>query len=364
MDALDHIATALGAHGVVMLATVIGTSGSTPAGALSRMLVGPRRERLAGTIGGGCIEADVIVAASGLSGQGRSAVMTFTLTEDHPETGMVCGGTLDVFIEPLLGSDAPFFAALLERRDSGDDTVRGTVSRLDGRIICRFIIPLDRAGSLQTEAPANGAGALPDILQPHAGEILGAAGEIGRPGGARRVTAGDCAVVLERVPGAPSLLLFGGGHVSLAVCRIASMAGFRVTVIDDRPEYANAVRFPDAVETMASDFLAVFPRLDVRASSSIVIVTRGHKADELVLGESVKTEAGYIGMIGSRKKVAATFDRLIARGASPGALQRVRSPIGIDIGAATPEEIAVSVVAELIHARRAPGAPLRFKSDR
>jgi len=361
MDALEHIPSALAAHPEAMLATVIGTSGSTPAAALSRMLIAPGGGRIAGTIGGGCIEADVVTAAKGLAGTGRSAAMTFTLTEDHPESGMLCGGTLDVFIESLQAGDLPFFAPLLARREAGDDSIRGTASRSDGTIVGRFMLPLDAAGTL----PAKGGTDpdLPDGLRGEGEVVLQAGREIARGGGARRLALGDVTVVLERIGGAPSLLLFGGGHVSLAVCRIASMAGFRVTVIDDRPEYANAARFPEAVTTLASDFLAAFPQLRVRPSSSIVIVTRGHKADELVLGEAVKTEAGYIGMIGSRTKVAATFDRLIARGVPSGLLGRVRAPIGIDIGASTPEEIAVSIVAELIHDRRAPGAPLRFKSD-
>jgi len=363
MDALENIAPALATRPVVMLATVIGTSGSTPAAALSRMLVGAPRERLAGTIGGGCIEADVIAAADGLAASGRSAVMTFTLTEDHPESGMLCGGTLDVFIEPLVGSDVPFVSALINRRDAGEESVRGTVCAADGNVLGRFLYPLDRSGSIQATPGADPARTLPEILRPHAGTVIQAVADLGRPGGARRIQGGESMVVLEHVGGAPSLLLFGGGHVSLAVCRIAAMAGFRVTIIDDRPEFASAERFPDAAKTLASDFVGAFAHLNVRPSSSIVIVTRGHKADEVVLEEAVKTDAGYIGMIGSRKKVAAAFERLTARGVPAGTLRRVHAPVGVDIGASTPEEIAVSIVAELIHSRRVPGAPLRFKSD-
>jgi xanthine dehydrogenase accessory factor len=135
-------------------------------------------------------------------------------------------------------------------------------------------------------------------------------------------------------------------------------------VIDDRPEFANKVRFPEAARTVAADFIESFSMIAVKPSSSIVIVTRGHRADELVLGVAVTTPAGYIGMIGSRKKVAAVFERLVARGVPAGALRRVRTPIGLEIGAVTPGEIAVSIVAELIHARRSPPAPLGFKSDR
>jgi len=364
MDALEHIPSALEAHPAVMLATVIGTSGSTPAVVLSRMLVAPGRTRLAGTIGGGCIESDVIAAADELCAAGRSAIMTFTLTEDHPESGMLCGGTLNVFIEPVLKSDAAFVAALLERRESGEDTIRGTASRHDGTMLGRFMLLVDAAGKLAAGRGVDPVQALPGPLRARSSFVLDVAAETALAGGARQLELEDATVVLERLRGAPALLLFGGGHVSLAVCRIAALAGFRVTVIDDRPEYASAARFPDAARTMAVDFLAAFPQLNVRPSASIVIVTRGHKADELVLYESMKTQAGYVGMIGSRKKVAATFERLIAGGVSADLLRRVRAPIGVDIGAATPEEIAVSIVAELIHHRRIPGVPLRFKSNR
>ena len=358
MDALDRIPETLKSQSGAMLVTVIGTSGSTPASALSRMLVGGTGERLAGTIGGGCVEGDVIAAARGLYGSGRSAVMTFTLDEDHPESGMLCGGTLDVFIEPVTGRDLGFLETLRERRDAGDDAIRGTLVAGDGSVLERFLLPLP-AGSGRGEDRER----LFKTLYSDRGILAAALDDIERKGIAARIPLREGHLILERVAGAPSLFLFGGGHVSRAVSNVASTAGFRVTVIDDRPEFANPVRFPEAARTIASDFVESFTKIAVKPSSSIVIVTRGHKADELVLGVAVTTPAGYIGMIGSRKKVATTFERLIARGVPPDALRRVRTPIGLDIGAVTPGEIAVSIVAEIIHARRTPSAPLRHKSD-
>ena len=188
--------------------------------------------------------------------------------------------------------------------------------------------------------------------------------DISRRGFSARIPVSEGHLILELVAGAPSLFLFGGGHVSSAVSKIAAVAGFRVTVIDDRPEFANPVRFPEAARTVAADFIESFTRITVKPSSSIVIVTRAHRSDELVLGVAVTTPAGYIGMIGSRKKVAAVTGRLVARGVPAEALRRVRTPIGLDIGSVSPGEIAVSIVAELIHARRSPLTPLGFKSDR
>ena len=369
-DAFDSIPEALRSRPGVILATVIGTSGSTPASALARMVVSETGERLSGTIGGGCIEADVILAARNLAVSGKSSVMTFTLDEDHVESGMLCGGTLDVFIEPVTGRDLGFIESLRERRDSGDDSIRGTLVGGDGAVLDRFLVPAPLQGLSPASLPLATPGTPPgDSLRltrrllPERGALESALDDICRRGSAARIPVREGHLILELVAGAPSLFLFGGGHVSRAVSGIAAAAGFRVTVIDDRPEFASPALFPDAVRTIAADFVEAFTHIAVKPSSSIVIVTRGHKADEMVLEAAAATPAAYIGMIGSRKKVAATFERLLARGVPSEALRRVRAPIGLDIGAVTPGEIAVSIVGELIHARRSPLAPLRFKSE-
>lgn len=368
MDALETLPGVLRTRSRAVLATVIGVSGSTPSSALARMLVGESGERLAGTIGGGCVEGDVISAARDILASGKSAVMKFTLDEDHLESGMLCGGTLDVFIEPVTEGGLPFFVSLNERRDAGDDAVRCTLLGPDGALLDRFLIPPGaRPPLLSVSSPGAGQGGDTERLfrrfHPERESLAGAIEGIGRTGNVARVTVGEGVLMLELVAGAPALYIFGGGHVSRAVSTIASGAGFRVTVIDDRPEFANPGRFPEAVRTIAAEFAASFAQIAVKPSSSIVIVTRGHRADETVLELAAATNAGYVGMIGSRKKVAAAFESLAARGVSPEALGRVHAPIGLDIGAVSPGEIAVSIVAELIHARRSPGAPLRFKSD-
>ena len=365
IDAFDRIPGALRSHAGAVLATVIATSGSTPASALARMLVGEKGERLAGTIGGGCVEGDVIAAARSLAPSGKSAVMTFTLDEDHLESGMLCGGTLDVFIEPVSVRDLGFIEALRERRDSGDDSIRATLVSSDGVILGRFLLPAGLSVSPEgSDAPGDESIRFFRRFLPEREALESAMEDIPRRGFAARIPVSEGHLLLELVAGAPALYLFGGGHVSRSVSTIAAMAGFRVTVIDDRPEFANPEQFPEAARTIAADFVESFAQITIKPSSSIVIVTRGHKADELVLGVAVTTPAAYIGMIGSRKKVAATFERLVARGVPSDALRRVRTPIGLDIGAVTPGEIGVSIVAELIHARRAPLAPLKFKSDR
>ena len=167
-----------------------------------------------------------------------------------------------------------------------------------------------------------------------------------------RLRAGNGELILEPVLGMPSLIIFGGGHVSKYISRSAAMIGFHVTIIDDRPEYANGARFPEAKKTIACDFVEALGQIEIKPSTYIVIVTRGHRSDEEILLHVVEKPAKYIGMIGSQRKVLTTYKHLIEHGISTEILRKVHAPIGIEIGATTAEEIAVSVVAQLIAVRR------------
>ena len=158
-------------------------------------------------------------------------------------------------------------------------------------------------------------------------------------------------VFLEPIKPLPSLLIFGGGHISFFLARIGKMVDFHVTIIDDRPEFANASRFPEADETIAEDIASVTRRLDIKGSSYIVIVTRGHQKDTSVLEWAVTTPAAYIGMIGSKRKIHVAFEFLKTKGIMQEQLERVHAPIGLSIGAETPEEIAVAIMAEIIQVR-------------
>lgn len=166
------------------------------------------------------------------------------------------------------------------------------------------------------------------------------------------ICGGVAKVFIEPIVALATLYIFGGGHISFSLARIGKMVGFRVVVIDDRQEYANPERFPDADETIADDFPRVFSRLAVHNFSYIVIVTRGHAYDQTVLEWALNTDAHYIGMIGSRKKIRKLYDNLKAQGTSEESLAQVHAPIGLDIKAETPEEIAVSIIAEIIQVRR------------
>jgi len=166
------------------------------------------------------------------------------------------------------------------------------------------------------------------------------------------ICGGTLEVYLEPILSGPKVFLFGGGHVSLPVARLSKMAGFRVAVIDDRPEFANRERFPEAEEVIAEEFSSALKKLKTHRESYLVILTRGHAYDQEVLEWALGTAARYVGMIGSRKKVQTIFSNLKEKGVSAEKLNSVHSPIGLDIGSKTPEEIAVSIVAEMIQERR------------
>jgi xanthine dehydrogenase accessory factor len=166
------------------------------------------------------------------------------------------------------------------------------------------------------------------------------------------ICGGDLEVFIEPISSPPTLYLFGGGHISLPLAQIGKLLGFKIVVIDDRPEFANLQRFPQADLTLAKDFLKVFPELHTNKSSYIVIATRNHQNDEQVLEWALETKAKYIGMIGSRSKNKIIFSHLRAKGVTKEKIDKVYAPIGLEINAQTPEEIAISILAEIIKVRK------------
>ncbi len=154
--------------------------------------------------------------------------------------------------------------------------------------------------------------------------------------------------------GSPMVYIFGAGHIARSVVKITSMVGLNTTVIDDRPQFANREGFPDATEVIVSEFADAFEKINFGPTSSIVIVTRGHRNDQFVLSKAVRTRASYIGLIGSKAKITRIFRAIADEGVDPERLRAVKAPIGLNIGARSPEEIAVSIAAQLIaHRRRA-----------
>jgi xanthine dehydrogenase accessory factor len=166
------------------------------------------------------------------------------------------------------------------------------------------------------------------------------------------ICGGIAKVYIEPILPTPVLYIFGGGHISFSLVRIGKMLGFRLVVIDDRKEYANSERFSEADKIIADDYPNAFGQISVDRFSYLVIVTREHVHDQTVLEWAITTDAKYIGMIGSRKKIKTIYDNLIVKGVREDILKRVHAPIGLDINAETPEEIAVSILAEIISVYR------------
>ena len=240
------------------LATIVNTRGSTPGRETMRLLVLDDGTFL-GTVGGGCLEAEVYDAAREVIATEQPKTLCFRLNEfDSPDSGLLCGGEVTIFVEPIT---------------------------------------------------------------------------------------------------TPALWVFGGGHISKAMCQVAAMAGFHVTVADDRETYANAERFPEAAATVSTPYPEAVREMPLRANSYVVIVTRGHQEDGVVLGELARRaasgeQAKFLGMIGSRSKKKVLFERLRQDGVPDEFLATVRSPVGLNLGARSHEEIAVAVVGELISVRR------------
>jgi xanthine dehydrogenase accessory factor len=236
------------------LATIINRKGSTPRKDATKMLI-TADGRQFGTLGGGCTEADILREAMTVMRLERPKILAFDLTEDDAEdSGLICGGTMEVFVEPIL----------------------------------------------------------PD----------------------------------------PYLFIFGAGHVGKSISEAVTKVGFKVAVVDDRIKYANRERFPEVDSLHAEDWDEAFNKLSITESSYIVIATRGHNHDLACLRFALRSPARYIGLLGSKRKTRLFFEKLEKEGIDPSDFDRVYAPVGIDIGSESPEEIAVSIAAELIAVRK------------
>jgi xanthine dehydrogenase accessory factor len=298
------------------LATVARVRGSTPVPAGTKMLVGSEG-RLIGSVGGGCVEADVIGAALAAQAKRQPTLLTHHLNADLAgDLGLSCGGTVDVFVEPLL-ADEHYLRVLDTAATAESGLVRTATDWSAGA----------RVKTFELRTPAR---------------LSEAAATLTRDG----------RFMEERLTQPPRVFVFGAGHVGTAIAHAASAAGFRVVVIDDRADYADPSRFDDDVVTLAGDVESALARFPLTAADAVVIATRGHRNDAVILEHIATSPAGYVGLLGSKRKKVVVTKGLTAGGVPAKSLARVRVPVGLAIGAVTPEEIAVSVVAELIAWRR------------
>lgn len=308
-----------------------------------------------GTIGGGVLEAQVIDEAQEVLQTRSPKIVQVDLTSEQIEAdGLTCGGTVEILVEcftPQSGCEV--LEAILQTIDHGQTAV---------------------IASLLPEVGPNRNPVLPQrrkILIQHDGALIGTTGseqldtailELARPKlgqpflntcDLNLIPPDPSRVFLETLLPTPTAYLFGGGHISFHLANILHFIGFDYVVIDDRPEFLTHERFPKAKNLVCQSFEHLFDALPlIPHASYLIIVTRGHKSDQVVLMQALRTEAAYIGMIGSRRKIHLLFEHFRAQGIPQTTLERIHAPIGLEIGADTPEEIAISIAAELIQIRR------------
>jgi len=334
MDLFRRAASVLEEGHPVALVTVVATAGSTPGKVGYKMLVFGAGA-IAGTVGGGLLEARMIEQARQMLDRPAVRLLRFEVGETPDDEKGICGGTVEFLLESFDPAALPLFRELGAAGDADEDAVLVSVLASDGPPQKMRLADVAHAGK---HFPPEVVEAIRDVVVP------GGAGA--------RISAGGVEVFVESLAVPPTVILFGAGHVSSHIARLARSVHFRIVVCDDRAEYANRDRFPDADEIVVEDFGRVFDRLRIDDHSYLVVVTRGHKCDQVVLEQAVRTEARYIGMIGSRRKTAIVLQKLREKGIPRERLDRVYSPIGVSIGAVTAEEIALSIACELVKIRR------------
>jgi xanthine dehydrogenase accessory factor len=342
------------------LATVVNVRGSTPREIGAKMIV--REDGQFGTIGGGCGEAEVFRKARVLleeGGEGRLVEVDLTGDFDQQQIG-TCGGLMDVFIDLWRPrSDLEVARRLAEAAANSRPASLLTVvdpGKTEARIGERAVVDVSRRAEPIDGFIGLGAGAV-DQLRERTADAVPALLEIGADGALRPATriepSGAPRVFLDPIAGAQRLIIAGAGHIAQPLAQLGSTLGFHVTVIDDRAAFANAQRFPAANEIIVRSFAAAIESLKLDRHCYLVSVTRGHSFDEEVVRTALRRSDGaFIGMIGSRRRVRATLERLGEEGIPAAKLDEVHAPLGVDIGAETPAEIAVAIIAEIIRERR------------
>ncbi len=289
--------------------TVVATKGSTPQKRGAVMLV-LADGRTLGTLGGGCVEAEVRRRATQTLAAGAApAAYRFSLDQDYGwDDGLICGGTMDIAVVPVGPADVAAFADLADRIAADRPA--------------EYVVPFDLAGRSQVFRV-----------------------DLGPP---------------------PVLLIVGAGHVGQSLAGLAVGLDFRVDVIDDRPDHLSAERFPTVRRRVVGDIDAELARYPVDADTFVTVITRGHRHDASALNAVIRRPHRYVGLIGSKRKIKAVFDELHRGGVPAAALANVHGPIGLDIGAVTVPEIALSIAAELVAVRRGregPADPMKMPAD-
>jgi len=342
-DLLDIIAGLLGRGEDLVLARVISVKGSGPRHLGTTMVI--RRDGgIEGTVGGGLIEAAAMKKAVDLFNEKGFARLFFDMTgDDLTVADMVCGGKLELLVEhlPADRQTAEIFARLLNsRRHNHKSFLVTTLPAVDkgpGPLEHRVLTPGTTCAT-GSDGSAGVSGRLTDMVHGLAGPAL--------------LEIEGHQFWVDLILNTGVLYLFGAGHISREVNDLATRVGFMTVVLDDRDEFANRERFGQTAEVVVlKSFDNCFADLELDDDSYVVIVTRGHLYDRIVLEQALRTKAGYIGMIGSNRKRDAIYNALLSDGFNDGQLEKVHCPIGLKIETETPAEIAVSIVGEMIEVR-------------
>ena len=343
-DVFHEAVNLLGKEEQLVMATVIRTKGSTPQKPGAKLLV--RRDGTGvGTLGGGCVEGDIWYAASQLMRRGGDAqYREYELNEDlAAEDGLVCGGTMFFLIDPVYSPDQYIdYAKEIDAAYAGGPSVAlaSLIKAADGR-------PAAVGSKIFIREDGSTEGSLGDLtLDRDASARALSLMAMGRNDYV--ITDTGAEYFLEAYTTPPQLVICGGGHVSRALADHAKPLGFRLFITDDREEFANPQRFPEADIVVAKKPEEALTELPINANTFIVVATRGHRFDNVALAAAADTSARYVGLMGSKRKTILIYEDLVRMGIDEQRLREIRSPIGLDIHARTPEEIAVSIMGEIL----------------
>ncbi len=336
----------------VAMATLVAAKGTTPKKAGARMWVGDGGRILGSVTIGGCVDARVIEQADDVIATGRPALLSLSLADEEAwDIGLTCGGSVTVLLEALdvTRADDPVlvaFDAVERERDAGHAAV--------------IVTPLGIAASrLVVTADGTGIGSLGSRALDEAGVV--AATEVLRAGASRsvRLAAGEGAAdhFLELHTPPTSLIVFGATHVAMPLVAIARELGWHITVVDARERFATPERFPDADQLRVGMVAEIAESIRYTPATAVVLTAHDYKFEIPVLKAVLASDAGYVGLLGNRRRGAALLEFLADDGVSAEALQRVRVPVGLDIGAQSAAEIAVSIAAEIVARRPRRRAP-------
>jgi xanthine dehydrogenase accessory factor len=345
IDLLPQIEDWFAAGHQIAVATVIRVAGSAPRPVGARMIISSEGQ-MAGSVSGGCVETTVYEEMMDVLDGGPPRKLHFGITEDMIwDVGLACGGTIDVFAQKL---DPVLVEALVDRVEQGEPVALAVMVAGDQGA------DVGESGLIAREGVVLG---FDDArVTQHAQEMLAARAE---RGSIYEVEPG-LEVYIEPFLPPPGLVIVGGVHVAIPLTRFAKELGFHVTVVDPRAKFANRERFPEADEVLLEWPDEAFEHLLVDDATYVVLLTHDPKIDEPTLAAALKTEAAYIGAIGSRGTHAARFERMAAWGVTRKQLERVYAPIGLDLGGRTPEETALSIIAEVVAVKNGrSGASLR-----